>query len=144
MAEQGHEGSGFKVVDRRPFAVDGTRREDAPREEEQASPKAEKPRSSAEKATSAQDERLDEGFLMLVEFLAHTALAHLGLVGTPGGEPLPVDLESARAMTDLLGVLQDKTRGNLSTAEQKVIGDVLFELHTRFVEIQKRASAKRK
>ncbi|MGH9447322.1 MAG: DUF1844 domain-containing protein, partial [Terriglobia bacterium] len=40
--------------------------------------------------------------------------------------------------------LQDKTRGNLSSTEQKVIGDVLFELHTQFVEIRKRASAKRK
>ncbi len=144
MAEQGHEESGFKVVDRRPFAVDGTRREDAPRDEEKTTVRTEKPQPSLEKGPGAPDDRMDEGFLMLVEFLAHTALAHLGLVGTPGGESLPVDLESARAMTDMLGVLQDKTRGNLSNSEQKVIGDVLFELHTRFVEIQKRASAKRK
>jgi hypothetical protein len=144
MAEQAPEPSGFKVVDRRTFTVEGTRREGVPLDQEKASAAAEKPRAKAEPARTAVEERVDEGFVMLVEFLANSAFIQLGLGGMPAGEPVPVDLESGRAMIDLLGVLQDKTTGNLSPAEQKFLGDVLFELHTRFVEVQKRATAKRK
>jgi hypothetical protein len=144
MAEEAREQSGFKVVDRRPFTEEGTRREGAPAKEEKAAPAAEKHRGKAEQARDVADERVDEGFVMLVEFLANSAFIHLGLGEMPAGEPVPVDLESARAMIDLLGVLQDKTKGNLSAAEQKFVGDILFELHTRFVEVQKRATAKRR
>jgi hypothetical protein len=144
MAEEARENSGFKVVDRRSFTSEGARREDAPVAEERVPTAAEKSRAKQEQSGSAIDERIDEGFVMLVEFLANSAFIHLGLGGMSSGEPVPIDLESARAMVDLLGVLQDKTKGNLSAAEQKFIGDVLFELHTRFVEIQKRATAKRK
>lgn len=144
MADEAHNESGFKVVDRRTFTVEGTRREGAPVSEEKAAPAAEKPRGKLDQGHTVVDERVDEGFVMLVEFLANSAFIHLGLGGMPAGEPVPVDLESARAMVDLLGVLQDKTKGNLSAAEQKFLGDILFELHTRFVAVQKRATSKRK
>jgi hypothetical protein len=145
MAEEARENSSFKVVDRRSFTSEGARREDAPVAEEKAPPAGEKARAKQEQSRSSiDDERVDEGFVTLVEFLANSSFIHLGLGGMPTGEPVPIDLESGRAMIDLLGVLQDKTKGNLSAAEQKFLGDVLFELHTRFVEIQKRTTAKRK
>jgi hypothetical protein len=140
MAEEGNQSSGFKVVDRRPFAVDGSRRTDIAAEET----KAEKSRATPEPAPNALDDRVDERFVMLVEFLGQTALAHMGAAGGPSGEALPIDLESARASIDLIGVLQDKTKGNLSSSERKFLSNVLFELHTRFVEIQKRITAKHK
>jgi hypothetical protein len=144
MAEEARENSSFKVVDRRSFTSEGARRENAPVAEEKSPPAAEKSRAKQEQSRSVVDERVDEGFVTLVEFLANSAFIQLGLGGMPSGEPVPVDLESARTMIDLLGVLQDKSKGNLSAAEQKFLSDVLFELHTRFVEIQKRATAKRK
>jgi Domain of unknown function (DUF1844) len=144
MAEEAREQSGFKVVDRRSFTVEGARREGVAVDEERAAAAAEKRRPKAEPARSATEERLDEGFAMLVEFLANSAFIQLGLGGMPTGEAIPVDLQAARTMIDLLDVLQDKTKGNLSAAEQKFLADVLFELHTRYVEIQKRATAKRK
>lgn len=134
----------FKVVDRRPFAVDGTRREEAPDKEERPAAEPEKPRAAGKEARNAADDRIDEGFAMLVEFLTNSAFLQLGLGAGPTGEPIPVDLESARAMIDLLGVVQDKTKGNLSAAEHKLLGDILFELHTRFVEVQRQATAKRR
>ncbi len=104
MIEDTREDSGFKVVDRRPFTVDGTRREDAPAREEK--PEPQKPQAAAETAPrSAADNRLDEAFATLVEFLANSAFLHLGLVAGPAGEPIPVDLQSARTMIDLLSVL---------------------------------------
>lgn len=131
--------SGFKVVDRRPFTVEGARREDAPVKEEKSA--AELPQRDSRPAKPG-DDRIDEGFAMLVELLANGALTHLGLMDT--GEPLPVNLPGARAMIDLIGVLETKTKGNLSAAEQKFLGEILFELHTRFVEAQRQAASKRK
>lgn len=132
--------SGFKVVDRRPFTVEGARREDAPVKDER--PAVEPPQKDIRPAAKPGDDRIDEGFAMLVELLANGALTHLGYVDT--GEALPVNLPGARAMIDLIGVLETKTKGNLSAAEQKFLGEILFELHTRFVEAQRQAASKRK
>lgn len=145
MPEERREDSGFKVVDRRPFTEEGARRPDAQVTEERL--EAEKARASApasSKPAPASDDRVDERFAMLIELLANGALTHLGLMDGGAGETLPVNLPGARAMIDLLGALQDKTKGNLSAAEQKFLGEVLFELHTRFVEAQKQAAPKRR
>ncbi|MGH9451083.1 MAG: DUF1844 domain-containing protein [Terriglobia bacterium] len=147
MSEETNEGSGFKVVDRRPFTEEGARRADAQMKEERA--EAETPRAAAATAQPASaetkvDDHLDERFAMLVELLTNGALTHLGLMDGGAGEPLAVNLPGARAMIDLLGVIEDKTKGNLSQAEQKFLGEVLFELHTRFVEAQRQAAPKRR
>lgn len=146
MPEETPESSGFKVVDRRPFTEQGARRPDAQVSEEKT--ESAPPRSvAAEKAqskSSAQDDRLDERFATLVELLANGALTNLGLMDGGGGQPLAANLAGARAMIDLLGALEDKTKGNLSAAEQKFLAEVLFELHTRFVEVQRQAAPKRR
>ena len=146
MPEETREDSSFKVVDRRPFTEEGARRADAQMKEERA--EAERPQPAAAptptNAAPAADDRLDERFAMLVELLTNGALTHLGLMDSGTGEPLAVNLPGARAMIDLLGVLEDKTKGNLSAAEQKFLGEVLFELHTRFVEAQRQATPKRR
>lgn len=145
MPEETPESSGFKVVDRRPFTEEGARRPDAQVSEEKS--ESAPPRPAAEKAqskASAQDDRLDERFATLVELLANGALTNLGLMDGGGGQPLPANLAGARAMIDLLGALEDKTKGNLSAAEQKFLAEVLFELHTRFVEVQRQAAPKRR
>lgn len=137
MADQTPDNAGFKVVDRRTFTEEGTRREQAPAREEKA-----EPRKEPVAAPKTAEDRVDEGFAMLLEFLANSALLQMGLGAGPSGESIPPDLEGARAMIDLLGVLQDKTKGNLSATESKLLGNVLFELHTRFVEIQRQPAAK--
>lgn len=145
MSEGTREDSGFKVVDRRPFTEEGARRADAQMKEERV--EAEKPRPAPASPATPEtklDDRLDERFAMLVELLTNGALTHLGLMESGTGEPLAVDLPGARAMIDLLGVLEDKTKGNLSPAEQKFLGEVLFELHTRFVEAQRQAAPKQR
>ncbi|MGH9452625.1 MAG: DUF1844 domain-containing protein [Terriglobia bacterium] len=137
---------GFKVVDKRPFAIDGTRREDSPDTDEKAetAPVKAKVEPGSAAQSQAEDQRLDEGFATLVEFLANTAFFHLGLVAGPSGQAPPVDLPSARVMIDLLSVLENKSRGNLSPPESKLLSEVLFELRTRFVQTQKQPNPKRK
>ena len=133
-------------MDKRPFAVDGTRREEVPETENEAEPSTAKAKAESKRLPypKEEDQTVDEGFAMLVEFLANTSFFHLGLVAGPSGQASPVDLPSARAMIDLLTVVQDKTRGNLSPLESKLLSEVLFELHTRFVEAQKPSNPKRK
>ncbi|HUY12718.1 MAG TPA: DUF1844 domain-containing protein [Terriglobia bacterium] len=146
MPEDQTADGGFKVVDKRPFAIDGTRREEIAETEKKAEPSAAKSKAETKPLPQPkeEDQTVDEGFAMLVEFLANTSFFHLGLVAGPSGQASPVDLPSARAMIDLLTVVQDKTRGNLSPLESKLLSEVLFELHTRFVQAQKPSNPKRK
>jgi hypothetical protein len=145
MPEETREDSSFKVVDRRAFTVEGARREEAPEKGERvAEPEKSRSNAASTPAGKPEDDRLDEGFAMLVELLANGALTHLGLMDNTVGEPLPLNLPGARAMIDMLGVVQDKSKGNLSAAEQKFLGEILFELHTRFIEAQKQSAPRRK
>lgn len=83
--------------------------------------------------------RLPEGsFLSLVNMLGVEAAMHLGLIQTPGEEPLPVDTEAARHMIDLLGVLQSKTRGNLTAEEDQLFENMLADLRMQFVAVSRR------
>jgi hypothetical protein len=77
-------------------------------------------------------------FATLVMSLSQTALVHLGVAPNPDSpEPAELDLELARQTIDLLDVLQDKTKGNLSGEEERLLNEALFDLRTRFVQISK-------
>ena len=143
MAEDKKEPSGFKVVDRRSFDAEGARRDDSPAAEEKpAAPFASPPASSVEPEAelSYDSEEGPTGFDTLVSYLSTTAMFQLGLLPGPAGERIPVDLVNARRTIDLLDVLQEKTRGNLTPNEAKLLEDVLYELRLTFVEIDKRVS----
>src|SRR5437870_1852018 len=67
--------------------------------------------------------------------LAHTTLIHLGDAANPEtGKPNP-DFPLARESIELLGMLREKTRGNLTADEERVFEDVLARLRLRFVEV---------
>ena len=80
----------------------------------------------------------EASFLGLVNMLAVEAAMHLGLLRNPGEEPPPVDLESGRHLIDLLGMLQTKTRGSLTTEEDNLLENVLADLRMQFVAVSKR------
>ena len=73
-------------------------------------------------------------FSSFVVSLASSAMEHLGETNNPGVKP---DLLMARQTIDLLGILEDKTKGNLDEEEQKLLDTLLFELRTKFIEKQK-------
>jgi hypothetical protein len=81
-------------------------------------------------------------FTSLVLSLATTAAVHFGDLGDPEtGERIPQNLEGARQMIDMLAMLQDKTKGNLTPQEATILERVLFELRMRFVEAERAAGA---
>lgn len=69
--------------------------------------------------------------------LATTAAVHFGDIPDPStGEPIQADLGAASQMIELIALLQEKTRGNLTPDESKLVEDLLYELRMRFVEAQ--------
>jgi len=77
----------------------------------------------------------EASFLNLLNMLAVEAAMHLGMIHPQGQEPLPVDLESARHLIDMLGMLQAKTRGNLTAEEDSLLENILADLRMQFVAV---------
>jgi len=77
------------------------------------------------------------GFDDLVGMLATQALMYLGAFPDPQTGRAVVSLEVAKAHIDLLGVLEEKTKGNLTDEESKRLGDMLREIRGQFVEISR-------
>ncbi len=78
-------------------------------------------------------------FENLVQQFYLSAMIQMG-AGTPEGQPPRVDILGARTTIDLLAVLADKTRGNLTEAEDNILQSVLFETRMTFLEISKMIS----
>lgn len=70
----------------------------------------------------------------LVQSMYMTAMMSMG-AGTQPGEKPRIDLMGARQTIDLLGVLSEKTKGNLTLDEQRLLESALFELRMMFLEI---------
>jgi len=74
------------------------------------------------------------GFEHLVQQFYLTAMIQMG-AGTQEGQRPRVDIMGARATIDLLGVLAEKTKGNLTDAEDRMLQSVLFEARMAFLEL---------
>jgi hypothetical protein len=81
-------------------------------------------------------------FVGFVLSLAHTAAYHFGDVPDPvGGEPGEVNLAAAQQIIDILSLLEQKTRGNLTAEERQLLEQLLYELRMRYVEASKSPSS---
>ena len=69
--------------------------------------------------------------------LASTALIALGRMPGLEGESHELDLETARHLIDVLGMLEHKTKGNLDEAEQKLLASLIYDLRVAFVDANK-------
>lgn len=72
-------------------------------------------------------------FVTFVLSLNHSALVHLGIAPDPGTGQLSKSLPLAKQTIDLLALMQEKTRGNLSGNEERTLENVLYELRLAFV-----------
>ncbi len=96
-------------------------------------------RQEQEKATTEGGPRSRElpapDFKGLVGALATQAIMGLGAMGDQKTGRVVIDLEGARFSIDLLGVLEEKTKGNLTDDEKNDLHQVVVELRNRFVQI---------
>jgi len=128
----------FQVVDKRRFDAAGHERGEG---DQDPAPHAE----PAKTQQIAGDFRMEEGppesevnFSSFVMSLATQAMVQLGQMAPPPGMEIPVDVESGKGTIDILAMIQQKTRGNLSKEEAKFLEDVLHTLRISYV---KRAKA---
>jgi hypothetical protein len=74
-------------------------------------------------------------FTAFVLSLANTAAIHFGDLPDPiSGKPLEPNLDGAAQLIEILSLLDQKTRGNLTAEERQLLEQVLYELRMRFVE----------
>lgn len=123
------EKKGFTIRDRRVSSPgsEGTKTE---------TPPSEKRNESAEsKETLPPDEvSLPEiDFSSFVFSLSTSALLHLGEVPDPVTRKIEKDLPLAKQTIDILGMLEEKTRGNLTADEAKLLENLLADLRWRYV-----------
>ncbi len=149
----------FKVTDRRLFTPDGQRRlevEPEPRRTETAPPPPQTPKRPAPPPPPAGQTPREEApkpprperqgpvsFEQLVMSLATTAMFQLGLVHNPGEDNQRTDFPAAKETIDLLEILQEKTKGNLTQEEDSLLSGSLYELRMAFVELSRRGARNR-
>jgi hypothetical protein len=137
MADSGEKPSGFTVNDRRAFDAAGERKERAAEHPEVAAPVADAPKRSAPAELPRALPPAD--FATLVLSLGSSAIMYLGEEGE--GKKVERNLPMAKHAIDLLSVLEDKTKGNLSGEEQHILESLLFDLRLRYVEALKDSPA---
>lgn len=132
MDKKDKEQESFQVVDKRQFTSEGERRADAPPPEQPSAATPEHVPLEAPPAAPA-----EASFPELVILLADYAALFLGDVPNPASGKVETDLPAARHFIDLLLLLEDKTRNNLSANEAQLLRGVITQLQLVFVEKSK-------
>jgi hypothetical protein len=136
--EEKQEGKGFTVQDRRRFSPEtGEAREDAPE-----TPDVPPPEGAAQPSTAAHEtaqEPLPEiNFSTFIISLSTQALMHLGEIADPLSGKVTKEIPVAKQMIDIIGMLKDKTKGNLNAGEERLTEEILFDLRMKYVEAAKK------
>ncbi len=93
--------------------------------------------AKSEKKAQTRGKLPDADFRGLVSMLASQAIMGLGTMTDPKTGGVVIDLEGSRFSIDLLGVLEEKTKGNLTEEEATELTQLNTELRNRFVEVTK-------
>ncbi len=126
---------GFKVSDKRLFRDDGELRTAEPAMPEPPPPKQE----TGTPAGGAPQQEPVPGAYANIDFPSYIlsyytqGLVLLGEVPNPYTNQKEEDTEGARHTIDILSMLQEKTKGNLSKDEEQLLGSVLYELRMKFM-----------
>jgi hypothetical protein len=160
--DENQEEVSFKVSDRRKFNPDGSLKEGvtiAP-EPEKSQPTVSEPAAAAaagpaqaiEADTSADINADDEipgaddpaSFINFLSTLATNAAAALGAVPHPATGKRTLDLDSGKYWLDVLGMLRDKTKGNLHKEEARLLDGLLADLRMQYVQLVRATEEKLK
>jgi hypothetical protein len=127
MAEEVVQGEGFTVKDKRTFDAEGKVKE-AFKEA-----KKEEAKEKGEGAAPLPEVNLSSFLLSL----SSSILLHLGEIADPQSGEKKKDLPLAKQTIDIMSLLKDKTKGNLTQEEEKLLEHLLYDLRMRFVNASK-------
>jgi len=145
MSEQ-KETETFSVKDKRRFVVDesGSTKPDEkqPAEEEkntsQAPPIETKPPKEKEQTGKSEPEETpplpEVNFSSFIISLSQAALFHLGLIPNPTTKQTERNMPVAKHTIDTIAMFEDKTKGNLSKEEEKLLEILLDDLRLKYVD----------
>ena len=154
----------FKVTDRRLFNADGSPRDLPPEEKQEtpvavtqeaaaaapaveetpAAPEQEFSTSAAPESQGAEEEFTEEdladardptSFVSFLMSIASNAASALGMMEHPVTHQRDVDVELGKHWIDILGMLQKKTEGNLTSQEKRMIEGLLADLRMQYVSL---------
>jgi len=130
------ESQGFKVTDKRSFREDGEARAETQKEEPSSAAAAApsgviEDREASQEAPPGTGAKIDFPSYILSYYTQGLVL--LGEVPNPYTNKKEEDLEAARHTVDILSMLQEKTKGNLSKEESQLLEGVLYELRMKFM-----------
>lgn len=131
MSEEKIEGPGFVVKDKR----HSKKSPDEIKEEETAAAAEEIADKAKSDEQDLQDLPID--FSTFVLSLTSSAFYHLGDIADPSTGEKKVDLVAARQTIEILVLLKEKTKGNLSEEETKLLEQLIYELQMKFVAAKK-------
>lgn len=165
--DENQEDVSFKVTDRRKFNPDGSVREgvviDEPKPEPVPEARPSAPAAAAvpeppdpETETDDLDDELSEAdaqaigaddpasFVNFLSTLATNAAASLGAVPHPATGQRAVDLDTGKYWLDVLGMIRDKTKGNLLKQESRLLEGLLADLRMQYVTMVRATEEKLK
>ena len=135
MDEDKEERRGFRVTDRRRFSDTGETRPHAATESAEPAPPS-APEPAAVSSQALEDEAVT--FSTFVLGLSTQVLLHLGEIPNPVTGAVERDLQAAKQVIDILGILAEKTRNNLEAGEHALLESILYDLRMRYVELVQR------
>ena len=143
MAEETDTQKGFKVHDKRRFTDEGEAREQSEGPDEAAA--GHRQDSETETPTEPPAEASDRQDLPPIDFstfimsLSTQALMLLGEIGDPATGRVEKDVAVAKQTIDIIGMLSDKSKGNLDETEERLVQEILYNLRMRYVEAVRNA-----
>ena len=91
--------------------------------------------AAKEKEEKAQPNLPPASMTGLISMLATQSLYAMGIIGQEGEEPHEPELEMAKFNIDMLSMLEEKTKGNLTPEESEMITGALYQLRMAFVKM---------
>jgi Domain of unknown function (DUF1844) len=127
----------FIIKDKRIFA-EGS--EDQTEKKREAEPEIEKPKDKSPEEDAAKEKERPEYQLPEINFatfifsLNHSVLVHLGVTEDPMTGKKEKNLPIAKQTIDILGMLEEKTRGNLTKDEEEMLKNMLYDLRMIYIK----------
>ncbi|MFO7972053.1 MAG: DUF1844 domain-containing protein [Desulfobacterales bacterium] len=130
----------FIIKDKRIFAEGDSEKQDQEKKEKAAKPsKEEVPVSESEEAAAPEEDTTDYqlpkiNFATFIFSLNSSVLVQLGLIEDPATGKKTKNLPLAKQTIDILGMLEEKTRGNLTNDEENMLKNILYDLRMIYVK----------
>jgi Domain of unknown function (DUF1844) len=129
------ENGGFKVADRRLFTEDGELREDVAHDSAGEKKFEEVFTDLSGKEKAPPDREVPMSFQTLVLSFSTTAMLQLGILANPATGKSEKDLPGAKQTIDILEILKQKTKGNLTSEEAQLLEASLYDLKMSYLKI---------